>query len=320
MLARTQKARQFAYIEYEQPSEAQAALALNGQWNDEEHRAWSVAISDPSRRSSRQAKEQGGPHAPPSADEACQLFVSNFPHSTTKEELVQLFSQYGGLCDVRILLDNQGKSKGCGFVEYYTQASAQAALALNAYLMGERHLSVVPADPSKRGRSKRGAAPPDTHLTGVLRVTHLPDTITEQAVRDAFSLHGQVLKIKLFGHGGAMVKYSNDEEANLAVLAMNDLEIMPNHRISVTSARQSALAPATSTASTAITSTATGMVPRHLGGQSHRRRRLPVAPAARKPSTSTVQDDDAKASTATDATERSNEDFRQLFLQSRSKE
>ncbi|KAI9593040.1 hypothetical protein BDF19DRAFT_424769 [Syncephalis fuscata] len=347
--SRNEKARQFAYIEYEQPSEAQGALAMNGQWNEQENRTWSVAISDPSRRSARKGKENTdslGSTASTSA--SCQLFVSNFPRSTEKEELVQLFSQYGGLRDVRILLDTKGKSKGCGFIEYYTHANAQAALVLNDYLIGDRHLSVVTADPNKRGSShqnKYTGMPAnqvsDSHLSGVLRVTRLPDIITEQAVREAFSKYGQLLKVKLFGGGGAMVKYSTDKEANKAVLAMNDYEIVPSHRITVTSAQQSVLASLPSAATTTTTTTATdiagmsttSLVPRHLGGggQSHRRRRLPnISPtgpvsATRRGTATTSSSTAVTTTTTTDenntvsTSERSNDDFRQLFLQSKSK-
>jgi RNA recognition motif-containing protein len=67
---------------------------MNGQWNPEENREWSVAISDPSRKSNRQTKEQdGSSSAAASSAESRQLYVSNFPHSTTKDELVQLFGQ-----------------------------------------------------------------------------------------------------------------------------------------------------------------------------------------------------------------------------------
>lgn len=78
---------------------------------------------------------------------SCNLYVKNFPkpHSSgesdeeaeaeQKEEkqfddsdLVELFKPYGEILSARVMKDDQGKSKGFGFVSYVNWQDAKAAL------------------------------------------------------------------------------------------------------------------------------------------------------------------------------------------------
>ena len=60
---------------------------------------------------------------------ASKLFVGNLDFKTTKTDLEELFGQAGSVVDVFLPTDRAtGKPRGFGFVEYATEAEAQAAI------------------------------------------------------------------------------------------------------------------------------------------------------------------------------------------------
>lgn len=67
---------------------------------------------------------------PPTEDiRGSNLYVANLPRSMTQEELTNLFSPYGQIVNVKILMDSfTGLSKGCGFILFAQKAEAESAI------------------------------------------------------------------------------------------------------------------------------------------------------------------------------------------------
>lgn len=95
------------------------------------------------------------PSAPPSRstpeidpedvrDESKRLFVANLPYKISKEELFELFSQFGEIAELVIPMSG-GYSKGFGFVEFAKQEEAKAALAASGLKLKTRKLVLQPA-------------------------------------------------------------------------------------------------------------------------------------------------------------------------------
>jgi RNA recognition motif-containing protein len=83
------------------------------------------------------------------------LYVGNLPWTTTKEDLGDHFSQYGKIRETRIITDKEsGKSRGFGFVEFTTDAEAQAALAEDGQEYGGRTLRVNLANRQREERPR----------------------------------------------------------------------------------------------------------------------------------------------------------------------
>jgi RNA recognition motif-containing protein len=61
-------------------------------------------------------------------DKTKRLFVSNLPWSTTETELIEMFRPYGIVFWARILRRDDGKSKGCGFVQMRSGEEAMQAI------------------------------------------------------------------------------------------------------------------------------------------------------------------------------------------------
>ncbi len=87
-----------------------------------------------------------------------KLYVGNLPYSATEDEIRNLFSQYGELESVNLIMDRDtGRAKGFGFVEFKNQADAEkAAAALDGKDLGGRSLKVNMAKPREDSGSRGG--------------------------------------------------------------------------------------------------------------------------------------------------------------------
>ena len=72
-----------------------------------------------------------------------KLYVGNFPYSVDEAQLRALFSTYGDITDIALIMDREtGRPKGFGFITFATQAAAEAALELDGRDLGGRPLKV----------------------------------------------------------------------------------------------------------------------------------------------------------------------------------
>jgi RNA recognition motif-containing protein len=79
-----------------------------------------------------------------------RIFVGNLPHSTTDDQLRDLFAPFGTPDSVKVITDRDtGRSKGFGFVEYANDEHAKAAMSLNGKDFGGRPLTVNEARPKR---------------------------------------------------------------------------------------------------------------------------------------------------------------------------
>ena len=80
-----------------------------------------------------------------------KLYVGNLSYSVTKEQLKELFSNYGSVSEIKII-----EGKGFGFVEMSSQSEAEKAKeALDGSILQGRNLKVNEAKPQLGGGGKR---------------------------------------------------------------------------------------------------------------------------------------------------------------------
>ena len=85
-----------------------------------------------------------------------KLYVGNLAYSATEEGVRALFSQYGELESVNLIIDRDtGRIKGFGFVEFLNQADAEKALELDGKDFDGRALKVNMARPKEAGGGGR---------------------------------------------------------------------------------------------------------------------------------------------------------------------
>jgi cold-inducible RNA-binding protein len=80
---------------------------------------------------------------------AKKLYVGNLSYTTTRDQLLDLFSQAGEVTEVTIINDREtGRSKGFAFVEMATDEAAQEAIKrFNGQVLDNRNLTVNEARP-----------------------------------------------------------------------------------------------------------------------------------------------------------------------------
>ncbi|KAJ6843516.1 multiple RNA-binding domain-containing protein 1 [Iris pallida] len=86
----------------------------------------------------------------------CRLFVRNLPYTTNEDELLELFSQFGDVSEVHLVVDKDTKrSKGMSYVLYKLPESAVRALEeLDNSIFQGRLLHIMPAEPRKTSTEK----------------------------------------------------------------------------------------------------------------------------------------------------------------------
>lgn len=88
---------------------------------------------------------------------AKKLFVGNINWNASKEDLENIFGEYGELEEAILIKDENGRSKGFGFISYVSDDDAVKAQAeLNGFQIDGRPLFVNEARPQeKRERNFR---------------------------------------------------------------------------------------------------------------------------------------------------------------------
>lgn len=72
-----------------------------------------------------------------------KLYVGNFPYSVDEEQLRSLFSEYGEITELAMIMDREtGRPKGFAFITFETQQAAEKALEQNGRDIGGRPLKV----------------------------------------------------------------------------------------------------------------------------------------------------------------------------------
>jgi len=85
-----------------------------------------------------------------------KLYVGNFPYSVDEDQLRDLFSPYGEIEELALIMDREtGRSKGFAFITFETQQAAEAALEKNGIDLSGRALRVNMAQ-EKTGGGRGG--------------------------------------------------------------------------------------------------------------------------------------------------------------------
>jgi RNA recognition motif-containing protein len=85
-----------------------------------------------------------------------KLYVGNFPYSVDEDQLRGLFSPYGEIEELALIMDREtGRSKGFAFITFETQQAAESALEKNGQDLNGRALRVNMAQ-EKGGRGGGG--------------------------------------------------------------------------------------------------------------------------------------------------------------------
>ncbi len=85
------------------------------------------------------------------------MYVGNLSFNVTEEDLKALFSEYGEVESVNIVLDRFSKqSRGFGFVEMLNNSEADKAIkALNGNELKGKSIKISQSEPNRRKKNSR---------------------------------------------------------------------------------------------------------------------------------------------------------------------
>ena len=164
------------------------------------------------------------------------LYVKNIALEVTSDEFVELFAEYGSVTSAVIQLDDEGRSKGFGFVNFDGHEQAQAAVdALHDFEYKGKKLFVSRAQKKSERedelRKTYEAAKQEkmNKYQGVnLYIKNLEDDIDDEKLRSEFEPFGTITSCKVMcdekgtSKGFGFVCFSSPDEATKAVAEMNN--------------------------------------------------------------------------------------------------
>jgi len=163
------------------------------------------------------------------------VFIKNLDEKVDDEELKNMFSAHGIIKSAVIMRDDQGKSKGFGFVNFEKPEEAEAAVAkLNDTELDGKTVFVGRAQKKSereselRSKFEQMKMEHMTKYQGVnLYIKNLDDDIDDTKLRGIFDQFGTITSAKVMGDpkgqskGFGFVCFSSPEEATKAVTEMN---------------------------------------------------------------------------------------------------
>ena len=151
------------------------------------------------------------------------LLIKNIDINMTQKEFYQMFLEYGDIVSGKIEYDENGISKGFGYIYYYTEESAEEAKKnLNGKSFFGKPLEIVNLIPGKKNKGN--------NIT--LFVLNIPTDINEEKLTQIFGQFGPVSNISINPRGFAYVSYNNFDSASkcLNQMKMNPISFpgLPN--------------------------------------------------------------------------------------------
>ncbi|KAL1733120.1 hypothetical protein EV714DRAFT_246951 [Schizophyllum commune] len=164
------------------------------------------------------------------------LYIKNIDPEVTDEEFEALFKEQGNVTSSIIQRDEEGRSRGFGFVNYETHEEAQKAVDnLNDKEFHGRKLFVSRAQKKAEREEELRKAHEQARLEKLskyqglnLYVKNLDDDVDDEKLRAEFEPFGTITSAKVMrddkgvSKGFGFVCYSSPEEASKAVAEMNN--------------------------------------------------------------------------------------------------
>ncbi|KAK0419173.1 hypothetical protein QR680_013994 [Steinernema hermaphroditum] len=169
------------------------------------------------------------PHSVDDYDPRKNVYVKNLGQMTD-QQLIDTFSHYGTILSAVVMKNEDGSSRGFGFVAYNTVQQAQTAISmLNGAMVSGRRIF---ASQAQRKEDRVAMLTEKMNKETRLYVKNLHEDVTDDILKDFFSDFGEVLEAKVerfqsgFSKRLAMVTFKTFADAKKAVIAGNTGKIL----------------------------------------------------------------------------------------------
>ncbi|KAL8120914.1 hypothetical protein AgCh_017911 [Apium graveolens] len=157
------------------------------------------------------------------------LYVKNFESSISNALLHTIFSKYGTILSCKVAEEN-GKSKGFGFVQFDSEDSSLSAIAALHQSFLERKQLYVSKFIKK---SERENACEESNFTNIY-MKYLSEDVIEDVLRERFSEYGNIFSVVIMkdnvevSNGFGFVGFNLHEDAKKAMESLNGAIIGSN--------------------------------------------------------------------------------------------
>lgn len=163
------------------------------------------------------------------------VYVKNLSEEVTEAKLEETFAAYGAVTSVSLAMDEAGKSKCFGFINFEDpECAAKAVEALDGKQDGERQWTVCRAQKKSEREAelkskfeKERKERLEKYQGANLYLKNLDDTVDDEKLREIFAECGTITSCKVMkdslgaSRGSGFVAFSTPEEATRAVTEMN---------------------------------------------------------------------------------------------------
>ncbi|XP_074600102.1 poly(A) binding protein [Brevipalpus obovatus] len=211
----TRRSLGYAYVNFQQPPDAERALdtmnfdVINGK---PIRIMWSQR--DPSLRKSGVGN----------------IFIKNLDKSIDNKIMYDTFSTFGNILSCKVAVDEEGNSKGYGFVHFENEESALNAIAkVNSMLLNGKKVFVGRFVPRKEREKVLGEKA--KRFTNVYVKNFSDEIDTDEKLKEMFDPFGTVVSCKVMTddngkpRGFGFVSFEEPEQAEEAVKDLNNKEI-----------------------------------------------------------------------------------------------
>jgi polyadenylate-binding protein len=157
------------------------------------------------------------------------IFIKNLDEQIDNKALHDTFAAFGNVLSCKVATDEQGRSKGYGFVHYETAEAADSAIkAVNGMLLNDKKVYVGHHISRKERQSKLDEM--KSQFTN-LYIKNLDLSVTQEEFEEMFQQYGEVtsavVQIDETGNskGFGFVNYESHEEAQRAIDGLHDTEV-----------------------------------------------------------------------------------------------
>jgi len=156
------------------------------------------------------------------------IFIKNLDKTIDNKTLYDTFTAFGNILSCKVALDDQGNSRGFGFVHYETGEAAEEAIKkTNGKLISGKKIFVGLFQARKERSAQEMSSPKWTNIF----VKNLPKSVDDAKLNTMFSKYGAITSAVLMkdenggSKGFGFINYNNHEEAQAAVDDVNGKEI-----------------------------------------------------------------------------------------------
>lgn len=156
------------------------------------------------------------------------VFIKSLDKSIDNKALYDTFSAFGNILSCKVATDDQGGSKGYGFVHYETQEAANLAVTkVNGMLLNGKKVFVGFFVPRK---DRSGGSEANDSFTNVY-VKNLAPDVEDEKLNELFKAHGPIKSAIVMkdgegkSRGFGFVNFEEHEHAAQACEALNNTEV-----------------------------------------------------------------------------------------------